>query len=590
LVVLVVGAASLVVMAARGDGGDSAGPPLPVALAGAGSGAAAETMAVGVANSDLALPVVYVPGEGLPDLGGSAPAYRLDPSGDEEAVRRVAAALGLDGDPTERDGTWHVDGDPLMLDVDTATGAWFAYPRSSEPLTETMIDPAPPSAAGSGVPSCEPSEACDGGAGAAGAPGAGPSVHRELLAERCPPADGSAPSCEVVSAQEVPPVERPADLLSEDEARRIALDLLDAAGTDVAGADVQVDDLLTQWAVTAEPLVGGVPSPDLAAFVTVGAAGRVEAASGHLVGIEDLGDYPRLDTRAALDRINEGGWGYGTPVPLPEPVPLPAPATEERSASGPSMAPGTPPTTLAPPAPPPARSEPGTPPARSAAEPAPADPSPASRPDAGVDAPNAGTDPPQPAVDTPIPHPTQVDPDLPAEPLEVRVTDAEAVLVALPSWDETGTYLVPGYRYTAEDGSTPMVPAVTDEALAPPPADPPRTTEGARQPAGPADSGREPAAGPEEPVASPGGPATPPEIQTVEVSLYHCGLDPLVVDGQTWVADPPPFDGTNAPPEFVSRGTFAVAPDGTTAAYTDESGITVTFTAVDETWEPPACY
>jgi hypothetical protein len=194
------------------------------------------------------------------------------------------------------------------------------------------------------------------------------------------------------------PLERQADLASEDQARTTALDVLTAAGTDVTGADVQVVDAVTEWHVTVEPRVGDLLAIDLAATVAVGAGGRIEWASGRAGDLEDLGAYPLLDTRAALDRLNEGGaWGYAT---------------------------------------------------------------------AGAEV--AVTD-------------TEV-------VLEVAVTDAEVVLVAVPSWDGSGSYLVPGYRFSAEDGSTPVVPAVADEALAAPPA-----AEGDPAAPAPAPAGDDPA-------------------------------------------------------------------------------------------------
>jgi hypothetical protein len=54
------------------------------------------------------------------------------------------------------------------------------------------------------------------------------------------------------------------------------------------------------------------------------------------------------------------------------------------------------------------------------------------------------------------------------EPVEVELTDAERVLLAVPSWDGSGTYLVPGYRFTTAEGPGPIVPAIEDDALTPP--------------------------------------------------------------------------------------------------------------------------
>jgi hypothetical protein len=47
----------------------------------------------------------------------------------------------------------------------------------------------------------------------------------------------------------------------------------------------------------------------------------------------------------------------------------------------------------------------------------------------------------------------------------VAVTDAAVVLVAVPAWNGTGTYLVPAYRLTAADGTAPVVLALAEDAL-----------------------------------------------------------------------------------------------------------------------------
>jgi len=197
----------------------------------------------------------------------------------------------------------------------------------------------------------------------------------------------------------------------------------------------------------------------------------------------------------------------------------------------------------------------------------------------------AGIAPGEPAPGGPAPMP---EPAPEPEPVEVPVTDAEVVLVSVPSWDDTGTYLVPGYRFTADDGSEPMVPAVADDVLEPPPGD-----------------GEDPGAGaPGEPVPLPQpidpAPTVTPETTTapagpdpagaeVEIVLWHCGIEPVELDGQRWVAEPPPFDETNAPPELARRGTLAVAPGGGSATYTDASGVTVEMVPVGEDWQPRPC-
>ena len=77
------------------------------------------------------------------------------------------------------------------------------------------------------------------------------------------------------------------------------------------------------------------------------------------------------------------------------------------------------------------------------------------------------------AVEAPVmpectPHPS-VEPPPEPEPFEITLVDAERSLVLLPAIDGSAdAYLVPAYRFTAEDGGIVDLPAVADEALAGP--------------------------------------------------------------------------------------------------------------------------
>jgi hypothetical protein len=71
------------------------------------------------------------------------------------------------------------------------------------------------------------------------------------------------------------------------------------------------------------------------------------------------------------------------------------------------------------------------------------------------------------------------------EPVEVVLHDAERVLVLMPSTDGSGdTYLIPGYRFSGDEGAVAEIAAVDDESLAPTttspevtePVGPPQTT------------------------------------------------------------------------------------------------------------------
>jgi hypothetical protein len=84
------------------------------------------------------------------------------------------------------------------------------------------------------------------------------------------------------------------------------------------------------------------------------------------------------------------------------------------------------------------------------------------------------------------------------------------------------------------------------------------------------------------------------ESGTVEVSLWHCGVDPVTVAGRLWEAVSPqmvdgsadlPLDGTNRPKDWVGRGTVVVAGDQMT--YTDQGGEVVDFVPDDGIAGPP---
>jgi hypothetical protein len=592
LVVLVAGAVGLV--AAVGGGDDGAAPALPLSLtSGQGAGAGADdAQAASAATLEFAPRTTYVPADDLPSGGGTEPAYRLASSVDEGTVRDLAAALGVEGEPSEQDGTWHAGDGEMVLDIYEAGASWSAYRNVGSGTTGSGGAAVPPDAPVSDAPAADAplaeGEECvqrgdvtecsieSSGSASSGVAAACPSDPAVLCPDPRTPGPTEPPQ----------PPQRPADLPSEDEARRIALDLLAAAGTDVEGADVQVADGVVQWSVTVEPRLGGLPAPGLAAYVAVGAGGRIDSASGYVGPPEELGDYDLIGTRRAIERLNDGSWGYRTMDAAAEPGVMTETETNSATAS--------PETTI------PAGDEPRT-------LPAPAD-DPATTGTTGTVPPTtivgggasggAGAVPPTTIVDggasdgagagqiapgepapggppTPEPAPVPV-----PEPVEVAVTDAEVVLVSVPSWDDTGTYLVPGYRFTAEDRSEPLVPAVTDDMLAPPPAG-----EGEERVPLPAPAEEPPTTGTVPPTTAEAQPAG----AEVDIVLWHCGIEPVEVDGQRWVADPPPFDETNAPPELTRHGTVAVAPDGGSATYTDDSGITVDLVPVADDWAPPPC-
>lgn len=315
----------------------------------------------------------------------------------------------------------------------------------------------------------------------------------------------------------VPPAP-PVDLPSEGDARQTALDLLARTGLAVDGAIVTVDGPYDAWYVTVEPRVDGLAS-GLLASVSVGPDGAILSANGFLATPERLGDYPILDTRGAIDRANAGfdalrsgsgpdtgtlevddrsggevevggdestsasdtttGGDIACEALTPE-CGYPGVHTCEIRPDGQEICEVTPcpPVTTIPgqkPSPELCPPSDGTgivclqvpPSTGGATDGAGSDGSTdagdttTGSADAPVSAP-ACTPPVDPPLD-PAPEPPLPEPG----PLEVVLVDAELALQLLGADDGSpDAYLVPAYRFTAEDGGTVDLPAVADEALA----------------------------------------------------------------------------------------------------------------------------
>lgn len=406
LAVLAVGAGAVAV-AARDDDP----PRLPIAL-GAGSGQApAEADAGGAAMTMLA-PFRYVAGDDLPELGGDGPAYRLADEVDLDRLREVAAVLGVDGEVEELDrgsGTWQIEGaDGSTVGASAYGGGQWWYAKAAAPAAASES-----TASGSaGCPDDLDARACE----------------ERLLREReaaavggevaptvapCPPEAGEG-ICDLPPLG--PPQPRP-DLPSREDAEHAARDLFRALGVDVRDAEVTVDGPGDAWYVTFEPRVDGWRASGYALVASVGTGGQITSAGGVLSDPDELGRYPMLGTRAALERFEEqvAGW----------------------SAHGEGVA------------------------------------------DVALDcaaasaAPSAPTDEVLDADDPPAVGVEERCAPVPQEPVEVVLHDAEAILMLVPSFeDDRSSYLVPGYRMRGDDGQWVDVLAVDDGSLVPAPVEP----------------------------------------------------------------------------------------------------------------------
>jgi hypothetical protein len=440
LVATLVVAAGVVALSGQGSGPR----PLPVLGAVAGSAEASS-----MADDARLMPwggVRYEAVVDLPELGGEAHAWEMGAGVGEAEVRDLAAALGVGGEVEVTDWSWVVDDAERRLEVTRAAGsAWY--------LSEVFPD--------------EPVEA----------------PAREDIRfdsgefEGCEVEPAAPEACDSDVLVEMPENLRPDDLPTESEARRIALDLLAAAGTDVAGAAVQVQDGFDAWYITVEPLVDGHPVAGLASSVAVGSRGLVRHASGWLADPVRRDAYPLITTAEALERLNDEGSGVvGTGRAMPEPA-------VEIDPSGPE---------------------------EDQVRPLPAD----------------GDDDCPPESCTPAP----VDP---AEPLVVPVTGVRAGLLFVHV-SEQQAWLVPAYLFEidgGEGGEMPVI-AVADDHLIEPaqeePAEPDRPVEGPGAGGGTSGSpGVIDGSGPHQPVPAPEPSGEAPEyvglteVEAQQVAAEH---------------------------------------------------------------------
>jgi hypothetical protein len=76
----------------------------------------------------------------------------------------------------------------------------------------------------------------------------------------------------------------------------------------------------------------------------------------------------------------------------------------------------------------------------------------------------------------------------------------------------------------------------------------------------------------------------------VDIDLWHCGISPVKVDGQTWeVPYPPPFDpGHSIPKGFTGHGTATI--DDDKLVYVDDGGTRIVFRPAEDVPPPPFCH
>ncbi|MGH9246738.1 MAG: hypothetical protein ACRD29_20990 [Acidimicrobiales bacterium] len=363
--------------------------------------------------------------------------------------------------------------------------------------------------------------------------------------------------------------------IGQDEAEDVAREVVGAAGIDLDRARITSHAQGSAWVVRFDPEVDGLPTAAFATTVVVDSDGEIESASGYLARPEEIGEFGLVDAAGAVERVQEIGGVVPVPGPGGGAVLVGRPGAQNcrvigdgaveciavgRAGSGAGVVVDA--ATLEPPSTAPAEAVDATE-TTVAAQPEP----------------------------VPLPGPAPIDPPRPGpvqEPREVTITGAEPALVLVSGVNGVGLWLVPGYLLTTEGAGTYASVAVADEFLADGgPMLAPLPGPGVGVVIDDAVQAREEmeaeasAARADEQARSAG--------VAVEITLYHCGVDDLDLDGQRWAVVDPPFDATSAPADFAGHGTFAPSGDGTTGRYVDDSGLELTFTAVDERFEHPPC-
>lgn len=464
VVVLVVGAAVLPVALGGGDGDDDASAPPRLPLAPAGDGAAAAETGVDAQAIDIA-PVAYRAGDDLPALGGTAPAYRVsDVSASEVAA--LADALGIEGEPTEAGGSWTVTGAGLTLTAYGPSGSWNASTTATGPDTpqSSPAEPAPtgpeePTSDSGGPPAtdatnstvvcvqapCDPATTepavSDLPADAAGK--STPSLPTAPATVPPCPADPGGTSCAGSSGATSSGVAGSGGATAGGAGSTGTSGTAPACGSDPAVTCIAVEPAVPPTTVDPADLPPQDEAIALAESLSTaaglspegGLAEATIAGDGWLVHVE-----PTLDGRPAPGLagqviVGPGGVtlanGYFAPGDALGDYPLISTreAVERMNRTG--------------------------------------DVTIMSTPEEGdmAQAPTSGTAP-EPATG-PATEPAPRDS---APPAEVVLTEAELAYVTVLSWDNSGSYVVPGYRFRDADGTlVATVPALADEALRSPP-------------------------------------------------------------------------------------------------------------------------
>ena len=299
--------------------GDSSPSRLPAMSLGEAAGTQAHAAALLIAPGA----VEYRVRGTLPDLPGRGRAWALGRDADGSRVAALARALGLEGPVKSGAGGWTVAAGGRTLRVERQPGLpWYIGPDAGG-NAGCVVPAAPPGMTPPAPDTPVASDACESSGGGAVSGSANVSSSATTTASTalaicpsppCPPG-AVCPAVACPAPEPVPAPERPAGLPTREQAEATARALLAKAGVDLDRARVRVDDGFSQWQVTVEPQVGGLPTLGYTSGVSVGPRGAVEAANGWLAQPVQGDEYPLVTAAAGLERLKQSPFGIG-PQPL----------------------------------------------------------------------------------------------------------------------------------------------------------------------------------------------------------------------------------------------------------------------------------
>ncbi|MEU2793912.1 hypothetical protein [Streptomyces sp. NPDC007100] len=218
----------------------------------------------------------------LPKGPGSAPVYQPKGEVSQAAVARLAEALGLDGKVRSDGNSWKVGGltrdarSPVLQVAKSGSGAW-TYSQYGTPNGTGCAETAPAKGAG-------------------GSQASGPGCPSHQGGDASTQDDGSGKGA-----------------VSQEKAKQAAQPVLDALGQKDAKLDASGLSGAVRT-VSANPVVGGLPTYGWQSDIQVGSDGQVVGGSGQLAQPVKGDTYPVQSAAKTLERLNQthGGANSGT--------------------------------------------------------------------------------------------------------------------------------------------------------------------------------------------------------------------------------------------------------------------------------------